>query len=269
MSTTIIVIIVGVALLVFGALGVIFFSGKKKKQQDGGAKEKSIEPAIQTDRKKEEPKAEEPPVKVTMPEQNFKAIRKQSRLKINKKAIKGDSRNPSISKVFANGKKIDEIEESPAPNDPEPEKTVTYKGVPIEVGRFGAREPEFTDHSVTAEGMPNRSPRLEDRTNFGSHLSVSEDNNLSGVSGTGIAKVVEKSDSIEKGLNQKRIDVVQNARINILGESPIPNDPLAFLQGGGYGIEPEEKSPKDKLKSIDAQTLIIADAVAKPRGRKR
>lgn len=274
-TSGIFLIVVAVAIVLF--IGGLVFSGKKKgkdkKKKDEPNKEKVVEPAIKSDRPKIEEKkepVEEQPV-VVMPD-GFRVIRKKSEVKINKKAIKGDSRNPSITRVFVDGKNVEEEkkkeEETPIISEVQGAMSVN---IPEEVGRFGAREPQFKDLSERTDGMPNRSPTLEERINFASHLNVSKDNNMSGVSGTGINKVIDDVETIDKSETQSTEQLLNSVRQNIARNGGFGlNNPMDFLNGGQDNSQTQKaKTPHEKLKDIDAQTLIIADAIMnKKRGGK-
>lgn len=273
MSAATLIIIVVASVIALFMLWLIFFYGRKKGKKSKEPKpQKSVEPAIKPSEKKAEPEPQEEPVKVTMPSESLKALRRQSQVKVNKKALKGDSRNPSVTKVFVDGKNVEEEAKAQAEAAAAAaaaaavaEEQVKYKGAPIakDVGRFGAREPEFVDHTVSEQGMPNRTPTIGDRTNFGSHLNISKDNNLSGVSGTGIAKAVEQSENAGKDIDERTAALVQSVRMNMLGDTSGFDD-SSFWQDSS----PEKKTPNQRLKEIDAKTLIIADAVANPKSKK-
>ncbi len=246
--------------VIFGsiALGLLYllFSFKKKKE-DSNKPAPVIEPVY--------PKAE--PEQKVEPEQKpepLKIIRKKSEIKINKKALKADSRNPSITKVFVNGKRVDEPEPEAEKVDQTPKNTDVMSDITAApVGAFGAREPVF---GASQNGQrspftsPNRSPIIGDRTNFTTRLIVSDDNNLSGVSGIGIAKALKESESKMSDIDDKTEDMVNDIRRRILGQrNPFLND-IAF--------ESESKPKKGDLDQIDAKTLIVADMLNKPKYKK-
>ena len=144
-----IIFIVSTALII----GYIFFGGKKKikskKKKDEQPKgEKKIEQVIKSEKKevKEEKKEEVP--KIEMPEQassGFKIIRKQSKVKINKRALQDGSRNPSVTKVFDKSGRsqfdIDAVEsiDREQENDFIQEESIGSNNV----GRFGARDVDY------------------------------------------------------------------------------------------------------------------------------
>ena len=132
-----------------------------------------------------------------------------------------------------------------------------------DVGRFGTKEPEFKDLTKADVGMPNRLPMLTDRTNFASHLHISSDNNLSGVVGTGIAKAVERSEAQGTDIDDKTAEMVKNVRRNMLGDKMF-DDPSLFLAPDP--VDNGKAKPKNKLKKIDAETLILADVISKRKG---
>ncbi len=301
MGTIELVLLIGIGIVLLVGIYLIFFSKKvkdkiKKEKADKKSKkntvknggEKKVEQAIKTDRKPEEkPKQEASPAVATAePElekkksQPFKIIRKQSEVKINRKALKNGSRNPSITKVFENGKRVDEILPEEGSNSSEiHEDTNPINVAPVEdVGDFGFREPKFLEVDAQGgfkvdipQGMPNRAPIIEDRTNFTQRLNVSEDNNLLGVSIVGTQHVVEKVEKQTKDIDQKTADIVEVVRKRLLGERAkldisfgAPYD-ATEMQGGKTTTK---KSAKEKLQSIDAETLMIVDAINNPKHKK-
>jgi len=278
-----------VLLIIFGCvlaliLGYIFFGGKKKKKNKENKKskepekEKKIEPAIKSNKPKEEEKKEEPKqeIKEEKPREKipFKIIRKQSEVKINKKALKAGSRNPSVTKVFdKNGKKI---EEQPKGSDNQEDLKDAIDKLSLNtdsIERFGARDPQFntisSEHEfsiVAPKGSPNRAPIISDRTNFNSHLNVSEDNNLSGIVGTGIGKVLADIDKTANSVDNKTEEMVNKVRKNFLGiEEDI--DPFDIFNRRANQNQ-EVKKKENPLDKIDAKTLIIADAISNPKSRR-
>lgn len=267
MSTLEIVIFVCVG--VFALTGVLLIMAsikkKKKKVEEEPKAEPKIEPAIKSDRKPVEKKEEEP-VKVTMPEQ-FQIIRRKSKVKINKKAIKGDSRNPSITKVFVDGKRVDEPpKEQTAPAKPKTTIADIIKKQQSSA-RYGAREPEFKDLSKAEITAPNRSPIIGDRTNFASHLNVTSDNNLSGVAGTGVAKALAESESRGKDIDKRTQDLVQSIKQNMLSQQDSSNSLLIGINPP-FSNNNADLKPASKLKNIDAKTLIIAEAINNPKSKR-
>lgn len=263
--------------------GYIFFGGKNKnkkvkKEDKATDKEKMIEPAIKTDRNnKPEEKAEEKKEeqKVEKPETDssgFRIIRKKSEVKINKAAIKNGSRNPSVTRVFdKNGKKIDEsIDDKLNIEKIDDSSSLEMKKQDVIVGRFGARE---VDYNVVnkgnefflknEEGALNRAPIITDRTNFGSHLNISEDNNLSGVVGTGIKSADEGLKQIVQGIDDDTENMVKNVKRNFLDIEGDLN-PFDYFQRERTQAEKPKKS-KLRFKDLDAKTLIIADAISNPK----
>ena len=321
MGTLEIVIIVFVGLIAIFGLYSIFFSKKvkaiknkrkeqkeqkkaeklkrkqDKKQSKKGAseaagKERKIEPAVVSKKKPETQKPEleqqEPPAVVaTEPEKKkpepFRIIRKTSQVKINKKALKNGSRNPSITKVFENGKRIDAVE--PQEVEPVSKKVETqetqeapvYEIIREDVGDFGFREPKYLEESteggfriVPPKGLPNRAPIIGDRTNFTSRLTVSSDNNFSGVSGPGINKAIESVNKQTEKIEKKTVDLVEEVRRKLLGERDrLKGEPSFNGQGYEEFMVDNTKNATSKFKSIDAETLIIADAISNPKYKKQ
>lgn len=320
MGTLEIVIIVFVGLIAIFGLYSIFFSKKvkaiknkrkeqkeqkkaeklKKKQDkkqskkgasEAAGKERKIEPAVVSKKKQEtqkpEPEKEEPPAVVAAePEKKkpepFRIIRKTSQVKINKKALKNGSRNPSITKVFENGKRIDAVE--PQEVEPVSKKVETqetqeapvYEIIREDVGDFGFREPKYLEEStesgfriVPPNGLPNRAPIIGDRTNFASRLTVSSDNNLSGVSGPGINKAIESVNKQTEKIEKKTVDLVEEVRRKLLGERDrLKGEPSFNGQSYEEFMVDNSKNATSKFKNIDAETLIIADAISNPKYKK-
>ena len=321
MGTLEIVIIVFVGLIAIFGLYSIFFSKKvkaiknkrkeqkeqkkaeklKKKQDkkqgkkgasEAAGKERKIEPAV-VSKKKPEAEKQEPPSPAPVPAQPepepekkkpepFRIIRKTSQVKINKKALKNGSRNPSITKVFENGKRIDAVE--PQEVKPVSEKVETqetqeppvYEIIREDVGDFGFREPKYLEESteggfriVPPKGLPNRDPIIGDRTNFTSRLTVSSDNNLSGVSGPGINKAIESVNKQTEKIEKKTVDLVEEVRRKLLGERDrLKGEPSFNGQGYEEFMVDNSKNATSKFKNIDAETLIIADAISNPKYKK-
>lgn len=295
-------------IIIFSFLGVfiffvidsMFFAGKRKarkkakneekKQNKANAKlgEKKIEPAIAKTEKptisltESQPREKQLPVQEEEQELSltknepspFKIIRKQSKVKIHKKALNASSRNPSVTRVFAGGKRIDGIEEE---QDKDNEdlgdaiKTIDSEellnAINAEVGSFGIREPDYSFINTNSEfkflnmsGGPNRAPIIGDRTNFQSRLNVSEDGNMSGVSGTGVVKIIEQASEQTEKINKKTTKMIKDVHADITG---MFNPKISFLNV-------DEKKSVDipqmhKYKDIDVETLIIADAISNPK----
>lgn len=322
MGTLEIVIIVFVGLIAIFGLYSIFFSKKvkaikskrkeqkeqkkaeklKKKQDkkqskkgasEAAGKERKIEPAV-VSKKKPEAEKQEPPSPAPVPAQPepelekkkpepFRIIRKTSQVKINKKALKNGSRNPSITKVFENGKRIDAVEPqevgpvSKKVETQETQEAPVYEIIREDVGDFGFREPKYLEESteggfriVPPKGLPNRAPIIGDRTNFTSRLTVSSDNNLSGVSGPGINKAIESVNKQTEKIEKKTVDLVEEVRRKLLGEKDKIKSQAGFMGQGYDGFVAEgEQNSINRFKSIDAETLIIADAISNPKYKKQ
>ena len=284
-----------VLLIVFGislafVIGYIFFGGKKKQKKDKKSKdkkqedvkEKKIEPAIKSNKQedKSQNKVEEAP-KVEMPttdSSGFKIIRKQSKVKINKKALQNGSRNPSVTKVFDKNKSgsdfsVDKIE----PIKEEVEDIVNDNLDIVnqsQVDRFGAREINYNvvnrgnEFSIkNREGDLNRAPIITDRTNFGSHLNVSEDNNFLGVTGTGIKEINETNEKVKESeeVDEDVDSMVKNVKRNFLGLDDDINPFDYFNRDRRMETAKGENKKEIKIKDIDLKTLIIADAINNPK----
>jgi len=281
MSTIEIIVLSSIGACVLFSLYYIFFHRKKKtkdkkskNKDDKKLGEKKVEKAIKTG-KEEVKETQKEEVKEEPKKEPFKIIRKQSTVKINKKALKSGSRNPSITKVFDKGRRIDqpeEIKNEDLFDTHDAEKEFTLEKQLPTVGAFGVREPEINTESTKQEfkikapfGSPNRAPTIGDRTNFGSHLNVSEDGNLSGILGTGVAKAIVDANRVADKADDKTELMIQDVRRNILG---IKSDIGAFDYLNLEGLKNQPKT-KAKLKNIDAETLIIADAIVNPKYKKK
>ena len=252
--------------------------------------EKKIEPAIkkgETPPPQEEEEEQElvlkkdPPPKEPEP---FRIIRKQSKVKISKQALKAGSRNPSVTKVFDKGKRIDIDENSngglmedagkeiaKVVEEINKESDAMSDIISQDIGHYGVREPNFDSVSSEHEfkinapkGSPNRAPIIGDRTHFASHLMVTDDNNLSGVMGTGVAKIIEKSETQAEKIDQNTEEMVRNVKRDLLGDMPKYSglfDHSSFNNTSG-----QKNDASQKLKDIDAETLIIAQAISKRKG---
>lgn len=283
-----IVIIVVCVLAVLIAIWRIFFSGKlakklKEKKAKKSAKKEDkksdksdskpkVEKAIKkdgaekpqekpADEKKEEKKEEKK-------DTSFKIIRKQSEVKINKTALKSGSRNPSVSKVFdKNGKRIDEVKE-------EQEQAAEVKEVNEEpkaqtkLEPFGARDYEYSEVNTSEEfkinapkGSPMRAPTIGDRTNFASHLNISEDGNLSGITGIGVHSATAKAESQLREIEKKNQDMLNRVQNDMLNRDF--GNQLRRYDSFDFGEQKQQTtSPLDK---IDPETLILADIINNPK----
>ena len=265
---------------VFSLLSVFF--GKKKKSKDGENDKPSekdqgntVDESAAPQKHEGEKKKEDVP---------FKVIRKQSKVKISKKALSSGSRNPSVTKVF--GKKVDEeekteeqIKQEPPKEEQPPviqEKPQTEKKKPVVVERFGVKDYEYketntqTSFKIEApDGSPNRSFELKSRSDFGSHLNVSEDGNLSGVVGIGIGKAINSVEDQLDEIENKSQKLIQNARSSLRLGDDLFDDEI-FESRFRIGMQQEQQqnvSPKkeDVLKNVDIKTLIVAEAIANPK----
>ena len=269
-------LLLGFIILAVLIVGYIFFGGKKSKKakaKQEPKQEKKVEQAVKTDKPKQEEKKEEAVPVVKMPEadpqKGFRIIRKKSEVKINKKALKSGSRNPSVSKVFdKSGKKIDEPQKDEIPESELEMRKSIIDLSKKEPGRFGTREIDYDVVNNGAEfkinnpeGSLNRAPRIGDRTNFGSHLNVSADGNLSGVVGTGISKTLSNIDKQTRSVDDNTEAMIRNVKRNFLGieEEINPFDVFNTRR-------PQESQKKESaLNKIDAKTLVLVDAINNPR----
>lgn len=285
MSTIEILILTAVGLFLVSCLCYIFFYHKKKikaKKEDKKLGEKKVEQAIKP-KKDEKAKQEEQETKEEVKEEKketekaleknpFKIIRKKSEVKINKKALKNGSRNPSITKVFdKEGNRVDLAEEEQI-NKERIEKISEDVQDLHSTERFIARDYNISDESseheykiIAPKGSPNRAPIIGDRTNFASHLNISEDGNMSGIIGTGVKKIIDRVDDHSDDIEQRTQEMIRNVHRNLYDEM----DFLDMYQTGTQDIPDSKTKVKDKLKNIDAQTLIIADAISNPKSKRK
>lgn len=248
---------------------------KKSKQKQDAKQQAKVEPAV----KKEEPKQEtKEPEKTESAEKEktlekekekkgLYAIRPQTELKISKKALKNGSRNPSVSRVFdKNGNKIEQEEK---PKEPEEQVHATdVKKKPVE--RFGTRDYEYSEQNSpelfqinAPKGSPLRAPTIGDRTHFTERLHVSEDGNLSGISGIGVHGAVASAESQAKQIEQKNQEML--ARVDDSLRNPYFGE--ALMQYGGEIERPKNTKTRGEkiLDKIDPETMIIVDAINNPR----
>ena len=267
----------------------------KKEKEEKFDGEKKVERVINPDKPIEPVKEEQKEPELTLQKEppkdkSFKIIRKKSEVKINKKAIKADSRNPSITKVFDKGKRVDGGEEIEEKKDDDLlhindldifgddfETFMINEDVEEEpktqgIVRYRFNEPKFKEHLTdNMEGkLPVRAPRIKDRTNFGNHLHVSHDNNLSGVAGIGINKAIKQAESQAVNSVQATEDMVEDVFEDVFDERNQSLDSVMAMMRGVSVPEQNRppQTPKEKLKSIDAETLIMADALINPKYKK-
>ena len=271
------------------------FEGEKKIEKvilDPKKEEKKVE-AKQEEKKEEVKKeAEEPALelkKEAPKDKSFKIIRKKSEIKINKKAIRGDSRNPSITKVFDKGVRIDGGEDKlQSDKEEQDEDIISFedlelfknvetkeeekKSTKTNLDHYGYREPTFKNHIAReGDGFPNRTPRLRDRTNFKSHLVVSQDNNLSGVAGIGVAKAIHDAEHYTNEINAQTQEMIHDVKTDAYEDrNQSLASMMAMMRGMDYpqtsGVQTKKKAAKDKIKEIDGKTLVIAEAIIKRKG---
>lgn len=314
--------IIVIALLSFGFVYIIYriYSPKKKKKEKKEKKEKEKAPekdkSIKGEVKKDDnnifgkavkERKIEPVVKkgetITLPPEEeekelvlqkeppkqpepFRVIRKQSSLKISKKALKSGSRNPSVTKVFDNGKRIDIDENSTGGLEEDAREVVSQVTEEInkekdgvmtditseKIGHYGIREHNFDALVEGGEfrmqkpkGSPNRAPIIGDRTNFASHLRVTDDNNLSGVMGTGVAKIIAETEEQSNQIQQNADNMIRDVKKDLFGDMPRFG---GLFGGSDFDMQSENKNDASKkLQGLDAETIMIAQAVAKRKGK--
>lgn len=237
---------------------------KQEKGKAGG--EKKIEPALKKKTAEPEKVEEEKTLEKEQPKEKekFHVVRRKNELKINKQALKSGSRNPSVTRVFDKNGKI------PTEEKVEEEKKVAkVEEVPEKkpVERFGTRDYEYSEENTSTffqinapKGSPLRAPTIGDRTNFTERLRVSEDGNLSGVLGIGIHGAVAQAESQAKAIDDKNKEMLDRVDDSLNGQ----------LFGDLYAGLGQEEKPKGKspLEKIDAETLILVDAINNPRHKK-
>lgn len=284
MSPIEIIIIVICVLAVLIAIWRIFFSSKiskkikakkesKKsdKKEDKNADKPKVEQAIKkegADKKQEKPAEEKKEEKQEKKDTSFKIIRKQSEVKINKTALKSGSRNPSISKVFdKNGKRIDDLSEEQTA-EVETEKIKEENKVQQKLEPFGAREYQYNEINTAEEfkinapkGSPMRAPIIGDRTNFASHLNVSEDGNLSGIVGIGVHTATIKAESQLREIEQKNQDMIDRVQKDMLNRD-FGNQLRRYES---FDNEKPKQTEDSLLDKIDPETLILADIINNPK----
>ena len=230
-----------------------------QKEKKGEKSEEAPEKTAPTEEKPQEKK-----------DRSFKIIRRQSEVKVSKKALKSGSRNPSITKVFENGKRIDqpELPEETQENMDNGMKKNQDQETPKQkqpLERFFARDIDYSETNTqeefkihAKEGERFRVPMLKDRSNFGSHLDVDKDGNLSGVRGIGIHSAVSKANSQIADIEKKNKDMLERVQRDLLANSmdiPIFGD-----------NEIQNKKPTSNiLDKIDSETLLLADAINNPK----
>lgn len=244
---------------------------KSKPEKSEKGEEKKVEPALKSKsvepekvEEKEKTLEKEPPKE----KEKFHVIRKKNEIKVNKQALRSGSRNPSVTKVFdKNGKikteeeKVEEEKKSVDFNDEIQEKK------PVE--RFGTREYEYSENNTSnffqinaPKGSPLRSPTIGDRTNFTERLRVSEDGNLSGVSGIGIHGAILQAESQAKDIEDKNKEMLDRVDDSLNGQ--FFGDMFSNLS-----LQENKSEVKNPLDKIDVETLILVDAINNPRHKKK
>lgn len=232
--------------------------------------EKQPEPKIETGAEKEktlEKKEEE--------KKGFHIIRRKNELKISKTALRNGSRNPSVTKVFdKNGKIVDaEPEKTEEPEEQMHATDIKKSQQKEKIERFGTREYEYSEQNTpeffqinAPKGSPLRAPTIGDRTNFTERLHVSEDGNLSGISGIGVHKAVALATSQANAIEQKNQEML--ARVDQSLHNPDFGDLLH--QYSSFEENKQEITVGQKmLEKIDPETLILADAINNPRHKRK
>ena len=284
-------IIVTIATSAFFSVLIILFKKRKKVEKSTEVNEKKVEPVYKStkeDSKNPEEKTVTPPGKEKVTEQKnepFKIIRKQSKVKINKKALTSGSRNPSVTKVFGKdvpdqGEKKHNTSENidvDKNNIEDSDQIKIEKSAQKPVERFGVKEYEYSEVNTpddfkinVPDGSPNRSFELKKRE-FGSHLTVSEDGNLSGVVGIGIKNAVISAESKLREIEKQNDQMLKRAHGSFGVISSDDDDDLSFFEqrlrqmSEDMNTKPARKKPNEVLKNIDIKTLIVAEAIANPK----
>lgn len=278
MSTLELIIVISIAVVaVFSLFATVFIKRKKSSKDDKKSEsEKKVEPVYKKEEEQSKESEDIAPKTEKQPEEKepFKIIRKKSKVKINKKALTSGSRNPSVAKVFGKDAPKEEKENTEEQELVESEVQINEEPKPIE--RFGVKEYEYSETN-TAEnfkinapkGSPSRSFELNKRE-FGSHLNVSEDGNLSGVVGIGIKKSIESATNQIKEIEKNNDNMIRRAH-GALNINSINHDDMDYFERRiremNYDINEKttKKDPKDFLKDIDAKTLIVAEAISNPK----
>ncbi len=257
--------------------------GKKEKESKTEEKETKIEPVVKkqevqkSEEKKEEQKQSDEKEKTLekQPEEKDKklhVIRRKSELKINKKALNVLGRDPSISRVFdKNGKNLIEEEKKQKEQKQEIKTVEKVEKKPVE--RFGTREYEYSEQNTSTffqinapKGSPLRAPTIGDRTNFTERLRVSEDGNLSGVSGIGLHGAVKNANSQARAIEEKNQEMLERVDQSLRN----PEFGEALFQYSSFDSPKEKKSKGQAIvEKLDAETLIIADAINNPRHKRK
>ena len=144
------------------------------------------------------------------------------------------------------------------------------------IDRFGARDVDYkminkgNEFSmINKAGEPNRAPIITDRTNFGSHLNVSEDNNFSGIVGTGVKSTLKDVNETISSIDDDTEKMVRNVKKNFLDIEDDIN-PFDYFNRERRKEEPKtEKKGNIKVKDIDLKTLILADALKNTKYKKK
>lgn len=252
-----IIIISAIAIIMMFAILHIFFLGRKKvkNKEESSNKEQSTSKEVKVD------------TNIDKEKKPFQILRKKSQVKINKKALRSGSRNPSITKVF--GKDISQGSEDISHINNVAESEEIQKNNERNFGtkteRFGVKEYTLDDESSdkgykinAPKGSPNRAPIIGDRTNFASHLMISEDGNMSGIVGTGVAKIIDRAEHHSEKIQERTEDMIDSIHRNFM-----PNIDLIE-----QNLSQEQNTTKESLKNIDIKTLILADAINNPKGKR-
>ncbi len=271
-----IIIIAVIIFAVFSVLVIIFRKRKKIEQKDEKPEGK-VEPVYKPKEEKKESDAaekEKPDDEKKDENVGFKIIKRQEGVKINKKALDAQSRNPSVTKVFGKDGELEKKQKE--------EKALQEKVAAEQVNSNKKIEPFFprdyeydevnTDDMfkiVTPDGQPVRTPEIKNRSDFASHLNVSEDGNLSGVVGIGLDKALNSAQSQLKEIEDKNQQMIKRAHgvVNI----DDMDDDFNYLEQRirqmreSMEVSNEKSGKKISLKDIDPKTLIVAEAIANPK----
>jgi len=264
--------IILISLGVFGffvLLYTLFFHRKKK----GKAKEKTQE--TQKQEVQEPAKEEKTP---------FKIIRKKSNVKIHKKALTSGSRNPSVTKVFVNGKMVDENKEEQSAESVEKKKDLDDHQENLEVNElmkkksaYDIKDPEFDDvisddtsfQFIPGKGRKNRAPRLSDRTNFTERITVTEDNNLSGIKGVGVQDIINKTEKKSLEMHDRTDKMLSDIHKGFGKSGGITYDNALMDLMKEFDMDLPRPQPVVKqtktIEGLDPKTLIIAEAISNPK----
>lgn len=276
------IIVIAVILFAsFSVLVIIFRKRKKEGKQDvKPSGESKVEPVYKRDEPpKEQETSEEEKKDVN---EGFKIVKRQEGTKINKKALDTQSRNPSVTKVFgkdseAEKQKQQEQEEQAKIKEMQTAER-TWKSKKIEP--FFPKDYEYSEVNtdnlfkiVTPYGQPVRTPEINSRSQFGSHLNISEDGNLSGVVGIGLDKALDSAESQLKDIESKNQQMIRRAHGSVNIEDMVDDfdyfERRLMQMREGMDMPSEKSNKKINLKDLDPKSLIVAEAIANPKYKKK